>query len=349
MKVLCIYSDCGPSYVRSGWGRVFSSLGHDFYFWRPEVKPAFDIFSEINPDLFIGTSYDLDRATAKCIKSRPAMKVILYASAWGSLTDEIPEEYPITRVRHGEKVLVSKLKEECGKPDFVFSHITDGYLDGVFGGWKEVGVQPVGILNAADTFAYMNGASREEFACDVAFVGGYWSYKARNIDPYLLPLCHPSTGLRVKIFGNQPWPVANYLGLLDDTDQKDVFASATVCPNVSEPHSQDFGYDIVERPFKVLSAGGFCVSDRVLEMDSVFPEGTLRQALNVREFHDLVRHYVAHPDDRIPFMEKGRQHVLAHHTYFQRVEKMFSLLGYTNEAARCRSLHRELVLGGCAE
>jgi hypothetical protein len=347
MKILCEYTDCGPSYVRTGWGRVFTALGHEFYFWRPEVKPAFDIFAEVEPDLFLGTTYGVDRAVAKCVAARPHMKVALYCSAWGRLADDMPEEtYPITRVRRGEKDAVARLKETCGKPDFVFSHVTDRFLDPVFGGWRTIGVEPAGILNAADTFAYTGGTRREEFACDVAFVGGYWPYKSRNIDRYLLPLCHPESGLAVKVWGNQPWPVANYLGLLDDAEQKDVYASATVCPSVSEPHSTDIGYDVVERPFKVLAAGGFCVSDAVAEMADVFPAETLVQAATPAEFRGQVHHFVRRPDERQAWVGRGRAHVLANHTYFHRVSQMFTLLGDAAEARRAMELHGRLVLGG---
>lgn len=346
MKVLCEYTPCGPSYVRTGWGRVLSALGHEFYFWRPELKPAFDIFAEIEPDLFLGTTYGTDRAVAKNIIARPWMKVALFCSAWGKLADEIPEEYPITRVRHVEKATIEWLKKTCGKPDFVFSHVGDSFLEPVFGGWREIGVEPAGILNAADTFAYLGGARREEFVCDVGFVGGYWPYKATNLDRYMLPLCRPDSGLRVKLFGNQPWPVADYLGLLDDDDQKDVFVSATVCPNVSEPHSTEFGYDIVERPFKVLAAGGFCVSDRVEEMEEVFPRDTLLRVATPHEFFNVIRRCIAYPEDRQSYIEAGRRHVLENHTYFHRVAKMLRLLGEEPEAQRCLDLHKKLVLEG---
>lgn len=344
MKILCEYADCGPSFVRRGWRNVFSALGHDFVFWRPEVKPAFDIFTEYEPDVFLGTTYGLDRALYKCIVRRPHLKIALFASAWGKLADQIPEDYPITRARHDEKVTITTLKATCGQPEFVFSHVTNTYLDDLLGGWKETGVHTAGILNAADTFVYRNGTRREEFACDVAFVGGYWPYKARNLDPYLLPLCQPSSGLNVKIWGNQPWPVANYLGLLDDTDQAHVYRSAAVCPNVSEPHSHEFGYDVVERPFKVLAAGGFCLSDFVAEARHLFNSDELPMMGSPRSFHEALRYYLAHPEQARVCAAQGRVKVLRKHTYFHRVSQMLALLGYHQESVRCLNLHRQLVL-----
>lgn len=344
MKILCIYTDAGPSYVRSGWARVFAACGHQFMFWRPNVKPAMDMFAEFEPDLFIGTTYDLDRAMFKCIATRPQMKVALFGSAWGDAVKDIDRaKYPIVVVNEQEKATIEALKKQTGKPDYVFIHVTNRYLEGTMGGWREIGVTPYGVLNAADTFVYGLGKSRNDLRCDLAFVGGYWPYKARNIDKCILPLCHPSTGLNVKIFGNSPWPVHQYLGLIDDNDVRDLFASATVSPNMSEPHSTDLGWDIVERPFKVLSSGGFCVSDYVEEAREVFTENELPMAKTPAKFIELVRHFIANPDARTSYMEAGRAKVLASHTYFDRVAQMLVNLGLTDEAMNVMKKKEELV------
>lgn len=344
MRILIEYTDAGPSFVRRGWANVFAALGHSVAFWRPEVKPAFDVFSEFSPELFLGTTYGVDRAVLKCIQRRPELKVGLFCSAWGEMASAVPEEFPITRVTEAEKAAIAALKETCGNPHFVFSHVTESNVEGMLGGWREIGVTPVGILNAADTFSYPLGQVKPHLTCDVGFIGGWWEYKARNLAPYMLPLCHESSGLKVKIFGNQKWPVAQYLGTLDEADASNLFASATVCPNISEPHSTVMNYDIVERPFKILAAGGFCVSDAVGEMNDVFPGDTLLRASSPKTFHEMVRHYVTNPEERQHFMAAGRKHVLKHHTYFQRVQQMLSLFGLNEEAERCEALHRKLVL-----
>ncbi len=342
MKVLCEYTDCGPAYVRSGWGKVFAALGHEFVFWRPEVKPAFDVFAEFEPDLFIGTTYGVDRAIVKCIHQRPQMRVILFASAWGDLVKDLDrEKYPLVIATEQEKRAIEFLKKQTGRPDFVFVHVTDRFLDGTMGGWREIGVTPHGILNAADTFDYSLGQFREELSCDVAFVGGYWPYKARNLDRFLLPLCQ-DTGLNVKIFGNQPWPVPQYLGNIDTHLVRDLFCSTKVCLNVSEPHSTDLGWDVIERPFKVLSSGGFCLSDYVEEAVDVF-EGFLPMAKSPDEMYDLTRYYIGEHEQRGSLADRGRDLVLRKHTYFHRVAKMFDCLGLESEAAKCLSAHSHLT------
>jgi hypothetical protein len=283
--------------------------------------------------LFLGTTYGCYRAVHKNIALRPEMKVALFASAWGNRVNDLdPKAYPIVVATEQEKRAIARLKRETGRPDAVFLHLADQYVEGVLGGWQEVGVRPVGVMNACDTFAYCGGRFRPELACDVAFVGGYWDYKARNLNRYLMPLTQPAAGLSVRIFGNQPWPTPNYLGLIEERDVRDLFVSATVCPNVSEPHSTDLGWDIIERPFKVLGAGGFCVSDRVLEMDFVFDDDELIRATLPEDWRRQVRHFVNHPEDRLPFIERGRKAVLDRHTYWHRVASLLRAVGLGGEA-----------------
>lgn len=344
MKILCNYTPCGPHYVRSGWGRVFRALGHNFLFWNPQTKSAFDVFSEFEPDVYIGTTYELDRAVYKNVASRPHMRVALYASAWGPYLDGVdPTKYPVVVAGEQEKATVERLKKETGRPDFVFIHAHGHWLEGTMSGWAATGVPYLGVLNAADTFLYLNPPRRPELACDVGFVGGYWGYKARNLDRFLLPLCHPSSGLSVKVFGNQPWPVHQYLGRVDDFTAASLFPSAAVCPNVSEPHSTDLGWDVIERPFKVLCAGGVCVSDYVAEARDLFAEGELPMAKTPREFEDLVRTAVDFPETSARLAAEGRKKVLAEHTYWDRVAQLWTGLGMADEAARTLAMKQRVL------
>ena len=46
----------------------------------------------------------------------------------------------------------------------------------------------------------------------------------------------------------------HYLATSLDDIADYIYASAKICPNISEPHSLVFGFDVVERPFKIMSA-----------------------------------------------------------------------------------------------
>ena len=198
MRILCRYKPCGPSFVLNGWARGFQALGHQWVF-HDERQPLHDLFAS-PVDLYLGTTYDVDRPLVHCLERQPACKVVLYASAWGDLPARIdPREFPIDRVQPREKALMGLLRERTGKPDLVWLHLADKRVESILGGWRQIGCQPVGLLNAADTFSYWGGQHDPELACDVAFLGGYWKYKARSLDPYLLPLCHPDHPARLSI------------------------------------------------------------------------------------------------------------------------------------------------------
>lgn len=340
MKILCEYTASGPSFVRNGWRRVLEAMGHSFKFWDPSRKSAFDAFSETEPDWFIGTTYGVDRAVAKNILKRPEMRVSLFASAWGDYVKDIDtKKYPIVIVNEQEKRAIAELKDACGRPDFVFIHVTDKYLEGTMGGWRSIGVEPIGVLNAYDSILYAGATYRTELACDVFFCGGHWPYKSRNLDRYIVPLCHPSAGLSVKIFGSGSWPVAQYLGYCSDEDNRDSFVSATVSPNVSEPHSTSLNFDIVERVFKSMGCGGFCISDYVDEARELFSPEELIMASDPEDFRALIDHFVAHPEQRLPYIDEGRKKVRESHSYFHRVAKMFRGLGMNDESKRCLDIY----------
>lgn len=348
MKILCEYSPGGSVPVRTGWKNVLEACNHQFRWWRPGQTPILDEVGGFAPDLLISCTYSVDRAMAKAIAKRPQMKVALFGSAWGGLVDSLDrEKYPVVCAGDQEKATIAALKEATGKPDFVFIHVTDKFLDATMGGWRSIGVNPVGVLNAADTFKFFEGSYKAELACDVGYVGGRWPYKSRNIDAFLLPLCHASKKLDVKIFGNTPWPVPQYLGLINDEDHRDLFASAKVCPSVSESHSTDLGFDLVERPYKVMASGAVCVSDFVDEGRGLFGEAELPMAKTPGEFEDLTRYYMGHEDERRKVAAAGRKAVLARHTYFDRVETILRSCGLHDEADGVRSKKRELLNGTC--
>ena len=130
MKIL-ISSD-GPHahyYIRMSWLKVFRAMGHDVQLWHKDEKPAFDIFDEFEPDLFMGQTYNLDDALFKCIKCRPQMKVVMRASDWGYMQKGIDlKKYPILVAQEEEKKLLERLKEETGKPDLVHNHYHENWI-----------------------------------------------------------------------------------------------------------------------------------------------------------------------------------------------------------------------------
>jgi hypothetical protein len=328
MKIL-ISSDSpfAHYYERLGLANAFNYAGHQAVMWDLKGKSEFDAFNEFEPDIFIGQTYNITRALIKCIKARPNLKVIMKAGENSLFSDNLDiVKYPVLIADEREKSLVKQLRDETGRPDFLFVHYHPDYVDQTHGRWtEELGIPVHGIMNAADIFHYTNGTYREEFACQVGFVGGYWGYKAKNLDKYILPLCQPASNIHVRIFGNQPWPVPQYCGFVDTKHVRDIFSSALICPNISEPHSLKYHYDIIERPFKLLSNRSFVISDKVQGLQKLIPNGIV-YADNPEDFQEKIRYYIKNPDQRYSIAENGHKEVIKNHTYFSRASLIFRYL-----------------------
>lgn len=344
MNIVIQDANCAPHYVRNSWARVFNSCGHRSFLWQKESCPTFDLFNQIKPiDLLIINTYDVDEATCRCIKNNQETRVIMFASAWGDLIDKMnKEEYPIVRVSDNEKRILGKLKKETGKPDYVFIHTTPNYMQETMGGWNEIGIRPVSILNGADTFSYLGAVEKEEYKSDISFIGGRWPFKAKNIDRLLLPLCEFPSKYKIKIFGNTPWPVNQYLGQIHDDEVKHVFKSAIVCPNISEPHSYIYS-DLVERLWKIPLSDGLVVSDKACDLYNIFANGydcLCPTFDSPKELSELVDYYNKEFEIRQHLIWKQKRCILNHGTYFHRCSKMFFELDLFDESKKILDVYK---------
>jgi hypothetical protein len=141
------------------------------------------------------------------------------------------------------------------------------------------------------------GEFRQEFACDVAFVGDWTAERER----WLWPLC--ASTLDVKIFGSGPYPFAQRLGAVRPDEVADVWASA----KVSLELDGDWG-----RVMDVWAAGGFCAGTLPASRPPAPLSGLLHQDTPENLF-DLVADLAARMRGRGPG-GAARAEVLAAHT-----------------------------------
>ena len=335
LNILCLNENFGGNwYTYKALANAFKAVGHNFIWWHGDANtrtPALDMQAKHpNIDIFMGITYGLDDSIQKAIDRwrivNPALKVVLYGSACGKFIDELPPEYPIVKRGEDERRRVAKCK-----PDLIWIHHSERWATKTLEGWKKDGHPTAGIMNSADIIEYGNKPIIDYLKCDVGYTGGYWSFKAKTgLDKFIIPLCHPSRKLKVKIFGNTGWPVAQWMGTIQEDKVGSLFRSALVCPSVSEPHSRTHGYDPIERPFKVIAAGGFCVSDKVETLDKDVFQGELPMSNDPTEYIDMVEFYVKNPEKRIPIMEKCLAKVMGGHTSFHRINQLFRKVNLSN-------------------
>ena len=335
-------SDFAHKYIREGFAKALSACGHEVIIWDIRKKSAFDMFDEFSPDIFVGQTYNTDRGVVKCIEERPWMFVTMKGSDWGIAQEEMDlNKFPILVANNNEIKTILDLKEKTGKPDFIDIHYHQSSVNLTHSKWIDNGIKCVGLMSAADISDYHNGQYDERLSCDIGYVGGYWPYKSHSINQYLIPLCHPKENYHIKIFGNQPWGVPQYCGFIQTEHVKNLFVSAKICPNISEPHSQVYGHDIVERPFKLLSSKAFMITDYVKSMkDNVFGDDVV-YAENPSDFKNKINYYLKNEDKRQEMVEKGYNNVMNNHTYFHRVAQFFTELNLNQEAQKCLDIYNQ--------
>lgn len=330
-------------YQRMAWANAFMACGINVAMWDVKKTPAFDVFDQFEPDIFMGQAYNLDSATIKCIKERPHLKVGLRAGDWGDQTPEIDhDKFNILTATTKEVKMLEELKNQTGQPEFIHIHYTPEAVKQTHNKFESIGIKPVSLMMCADTVSYKGGEFDPALECDLGFVGGFWPYKGQVIEPYLFPLLHPVGKYRTKIFGNQPWQVNQYCGMIDDHKVKDLFVSAKICPNLSEPHAQAYGFDVNERIFKILFAGGFCISDNVEGYRTLF-EDCVPIADSPEHFKELVDRYILDPGARIGLAAKGKSVVERNHTGFHRVAQLLNEFGYSELSSKLLQQYKDYL------
>ncbi len=348
MKVLIQTIDTGGNSVtKTGWYNALMHSGFDVRLWNNARQPAFDIFNEFEPDVFIGTTYDLNRAVYKNIVKRPNMKVAMWASDYGPMMEKMDlEKFPVLVAREDEIDLVGKLKKETGKPDVVFCHYPQSRLDETHGYWKRLGVDYISMMNAWDALVYQSCAADLSLEADISFVGGIWKYKRRTLFPYIFPLLFPIGDYHIKIYGQTHWNVPQYCGIAGSAQEKHIFASSQICPSISEPHSQVYGWDLIERPFKVMGNGqSLCISDYVEGFREFFNVGELPMANTPETFKDTIDYYLRKEnlEEKDAIILAAQKAVLRDHSYHHRVIDLLSSIGMHKESTKVLEAYLKLL------
>lgn len=357
MKIIFQHNvtNCGPWFLRQGYAKVFQAAGHLVFHWYSEQKSAYDYFDEIGTkfDLFVGQTYTLSRSLIEILKQSNA-KVILQCSTWGPITDTLDlNKYPILVPSEQEKIYVRQLHEAIGdRLGFVFLNYHENKLEETLSYWNtKLDLNILGSPCAADTFSYLGGEFKPEYESDICFVGGNWGYKGQNLNKYLVPLCNENTApiingkkIKVKIWGQGWQGLPQYLGPIEEQEVKHVFASAKICLNVSEPHSQALGFDIVERPFKTALSGNVVLSDYVASMDDDVFGNTVMYYHDYQSLATKIKLILNSRDNfKNGWGQAAKRLVLKEHTYFDRVYDMLKYLSHQDEADKILIKKQELL------
>lgn len=177
---------------------------------------------------------------------------------------------------------------------------------------------PAGVYGRECTI----GTQREEFACDVAFVGTYhylreWPYRKQ-----LITWLAKTYGARFKLFGDV---ITNddpgHKVMVFGKDLNDVYASAkiVVCDSLNSPMYWS------NRIYETLGRGGFAIHPKVAGLEKEFEYGTHFVPYDYGDFESLKRkidYYLAHDEEREAIRMQGHAYVANHKTFLQRAEQI---------------------------
>lgn len=222
------------------------------------------------------------------------------------------------------------------EPGFVFTATTERGLC-FFEQWKSRGLDTVSMPLACDTTLYHPDVPRRVEFDDVklAFVGGYWESKGRQIDPYLRPFEDDLT-----IYGYNAWPYRGYQGQLPRDTEPSLYRQATLSPTINEPTVALLHGQINERVFKILGSGGTTVVDAVPAYRDLFAEDELPVPDSCEAFGELVRDLMRDHDARHRWAQRGRNAVLNRHTYIHRAKEMLQRLNLDHLIDQTEHLRR---------
>lgn len=215
------------------------------------------------------------------------------------------------------------------EPGFGFTATVPSGL-GFFEQWERHGVKMRSLPLACDTQVYGRDAPDDPDFDDVqiAFVGGYWESKGRQIDRYLRPLED-----RLVIYGYNRWPYKGYRGLLSREKEASLYRQARVSPTVNEPTVALLKGQINERAFKVMGSFGCTVVDAVMAYRELYSEDELLIAESPEHFRDLAIGLLRDEERNLQYRTRGYTATMQRHTYLHRAQEILRQLDMRAPAA----------------
>ncbi len=207
-------------------------------------------------------------------------------------------------------------------PDFLFSATSPSGFN-FFEEWTKREITIKSLPLACDTHYYgPNNPHYAEFEdIDIAFVGGYWWSKGRQLDAYLRQFEE-----RLIVYGYNAWPYSGYRGRLSREREASLYCQAKISPAVNEPSVALLKGQINERVFKVAGSKGCAVVDAVPEYRELYGVDELLVADNPQDFREIIETLLKDENLRNKYAESGHSATMARHTYAHRAREVLNYL-----------------------
>jgi len=163
---------------------------------------------------------------------------------------------------------------------------------------------------------------------DFFFVGTNSHLKTETTNDYLAPILDDFQG----ILAGANWPIG--MGELSVSQAAQMYGFAKVCPNFHLPWQYDSFDELNERTYIIPACGGFELVDNPAAMREMFAFDEMAVARSPQEYHEMFRHFLNHPDERLPYVRKGMARVYSEYTLFHVLSRLAEFLEIKPQLSR---------------
>ncbi len=168
---------------------------------------------------------------------------------------------------------------------------------------------------------------QERYGADISFVGTADRGDDRD---YRFVHVRELAGLDVALWGGQGWRLLGdrnfrYRGRADNRAEAPlIYSSSKINLNLTAPQLVTA---LPIRIFDSLACEGFVLTDRREDLSRLFgPDEGFAIFESKAELREMAEHYLSHPEERAATARRGREAVLARHTYRHRLETMLGIV-----------------------
>ena len=174
--------------------------------------------------------------------------------------------------------------------------------------WDQVNTLPL----AFDSLSYQIDID-EDYQFDICYIGGWADNGFNEKRKIMLDFFSKIKKMDIKsgIFINR--------GLTHQQENK-ILSNSRISINIHDAYQRSLGYDTNERTFKSLGLNGFLISDKVSQLERLFP--AVAVCNNPDDMCDLIKKNLQ--EDLTQVKHINRKYILEEHTYINRVSKMES-------------------------
>jgi len=179
--------------------------------------------------------------------------------------------------------------------------------------WKKVHTIPL----AFDSVSYIPLQEKKYAKYDICYVGGWANNGFHEKRKIMMEnfIEFKNSGLNCAFFINKN---------LTHEQETALLYNSKISLNIHDAYQRVLGYDTNERTFKSLGLNGILISDKVNQLEDIFPN--TKTSNDPLELVRITKEYVSLTEkERRDIKEDGRQNILDNHCYTNRVEQLLSL------------------------